>query len=203
MGGTLTGIFGVLGAFGLSASAGLNAYIPLLVVALLAKFTNTITLVSPFDALESWWTIGVLIVLSVVEIVADKVPAVDHVNDIVQSVIRPVAGAIIFAASANIITDISPVLSLICGLLVAGSVHATKALVVRPAVNVSTAGVGAPVVSTAEDASAVAISVLSVVAPILMVILVFLLIWLIAWIVRKRRSKKEAQLKKENYEQQF
>ncbi len=167
MGGTLTGIFSVLGAFGLSASAGLNAYIPLLVVALLAKFTNTITLASPFDALESWWTIGVLIVLSVVEIVADKVPpAVDHVNDIVQSVIRPVAGgAIIFAASANIITDISPVLSLICGLLVAGSVHATKALVVRPAVNVSTAGVGAPVVSTAEDASAVAISVLSVVAP--------------------------------------
>jgi len=203
MGGTLTGIFSVLGAFGLSASAGLNAYIPLLVVALLAKFTNTITLASPFDALESWWTIGVLIVLSVVEIVADKVPAVDHVNDIVQSVIRPVAGAIIFAASANIITDISPVLSLICGLLVAGSVHATKALVVRPAVNVSTAGVGAPVVSTAEDASAVAISVLSVVAPILMVILVFLLIWLIAWIVRKRRSKKEARLKKENYEQQL
>ncbi|HOH91753.1 MAG TPA: DUF4126 domain-containing protein [Anaerolineaceae bacterium] len=203
MGGTLTGIFSVLSAFGLSASAGLNAYIPLLVVALLAKFTNTITLASPFDALESWWTIGVLIVLSVVEIVADKVPAVDHVNDIVQSVIRPVAGAIIFAASANIITDISPVLSLICGLLVAGSVHATKALVVRPAVNVSTAGVGAPVVSTAEDASAVAISVLSVVAPILMVILVFLLIWLIAWIVRKRRSKKEARLKKENYEQQL
>ncbi len=189
MGATVSGIFGVLGAFGLSASAGLNAYIPLLVVALLAKFTNTITLASPWNALESWWTIGVLIVLSIVEIVADKVPAVDHVNDVVQSFIRPTAGAILFAASANAITDVSPVLSLICGLLVAGSVHATKSFLVRPAVTVATAGVGDPVVSTFEDAFALAVSVLSVVLPVLMVILVFLVIWLIAWWVKKRREK--------------
>lgn len=190
MGATLTGIFGVLGAFGLSASAGLNAYIPLLVVALLAKFTDTITLVSPWNALESWWTIGVLIVLSIVEIVADKVPAVDHVNDVVQSFIRPTAGAIIFAASANAITNVNPVLSLICGLLVAGSVHATKSLLVRPTVTVATAGVGDPVVSTLEDAFATIVSVLSVVLPVLMIIVVFLVIWLIAWWLRKRRNKK-------------
>lgn len=190
MGGTISGILGVLGAFGLSASAGLNAYIPLLVVALLAKFTNTITLASPWNALESWWTIGVLVVLSIVEIVADKVPAVDHVNDVVQSFIRPTAGAILFAASANAITDISPVLSLICGLLVAGSVHATKSLVVRPTVTVATAGLGDPVVSTAEDIFAVVVSVLSVLVPILMIILVFLVIWFIAWRLKKRKEKK-------------
>ena len=56
-------IGGVLGAFGLSASAGLNAYIPLLVVSLLAKFTNLIELAEPWSALESWWVIGVLAVL--------------------------------------------------------------------------------------------------------------------------------------------
>ena len=190
MGGTISGILGVLGAFGLSASAGLNAYIPLLVVALLAKFTNTITLASPWNALESWWTIGVLVVLSIVEIVADKVPAVDHVNDVVQSFNRPTAGAILFAASANAITDISPVLSLICGLLVAGSVHATKSLVVRPTVTVATAGLGDPVVSTAEDIFAVIVSVLSVLVPILMIILVFLVIWFIAWRLKKRKEKK-------------
>lgn len=190
MGGTISGILGVLGAFGLSASAGLNAYIPLLVVALLAKFTNTITLASPWNALGSWWTIGVLVVLSIVEIVADKVPAVDHVNDVVQSFIRPTAGAILFAASANAITDISPVLSLICGLLVAGSVHATKSLVVRPTVTVATAGLGDPVVSTAEDIFAVIVSVLSVLVPILMIILVFLVIWFIAWRLKKRKEKK-------------
>lgn len=203
MGGTLTGILGVLGAFGLSASAGLNAYIPLLVVSLLAKFTNTITLAAPYNALESWWTIGVLAVLSIVEIVADKIPAVDHVNDVVQSFIRPTAGAILFAASANAITDISPVLSLICGLLVAGSVHATKSLVVRPTVTVATAGVGDPVISTAEDVFAVIVSVLSVLLPIVMIILVFLVIWLIAWGIRRRNKKKEALALKETYEQRY
>ena len=110
-------VAGILGAFGLSASAGLNAYIPLLVVSLLAKFTSLINLSEPWNALTSWWTIGVLVVLSLVEAVADKVPAVDHVNDAIQTFIRPTAGALVFAASAGSITEVHPVLSLICGLL--------------------------------------------------------------------------------------
>ena len=202
MGGTLTGVLGVLGAFGLSASAGLNAYIPLLVVSLLARFTDTITLSAPYNALESWWTIGVLIVLSAIEIIADKIPVVDHANDVVQSFIRPTAGAILFAASANVITHISPVLSLICGLLIAGSVHATKSLVVRPTVTVTTAGLGDPAVSTAEDIFAVIVSVLSVLLPIVMLIIVILTIWLVIWWIRRRKAKKEARLLKEKYEQQ-
>jgi len=108
-------IGGILGAFGLSVSAGLNAYIPLLVVSLLAKFTDLIELAKPWDALESWWTIGVLGVLVIIEAIADKVPVVDHVNDAIQTFIRPTAGAILFAASAKSITEIHPVLSLICG----------------------------------------------------------------------------------------
>ena len=131
-------IGGVLGAFGLSASAGLNAYIPLLVVSLLARFTNLIELAEPWNTLESWWVIGVLAVLGTVEMVADKVPAVDDVNDAIQTFIRPVAGAILFATSAKTITDVSPVLAMVCGLLVAGSVHAAKSLVARPMIEVST-----------------------------------------------------------------
>jgi len=127
-------ISGILGAFGLSVSAGLNAYIPLLVVSLMAKFTNLIELAEPWNALESWWTIGVLAVLVVIEAVADKVPVVDHINDAIQSFIRPVAGAILFAASAKTITEIHPVLSLVSGLLVAGSVNAAKSVVARPVV---------------------------------------------------------------------
>ena len=92
---------GIFSAFGLSASAGLNAYIPLLVVAFLAKFTNLIHLSSPYDALTSWWAIGVLLFLSLIEFFADKIPAVNHINDIIQTVIRPAAGAIAFAATAE------------------------------------------------------------------------------------------------------
>lgn len=184
-------IGGVLGAFGLSASAGLNAYIPLLVVSLLAKFTSLIELAEPWNTLESWWVIGVLAVLGTVEMVADKVPVVDDVNDAIQTFIRPVAGAILFATSAKTITDVNPVLSMICGLLVAGSVHAAKSLVARPVIEASTAGVGVPVVSTIEDVLATIISVLAVALPILMVILVFMLIWWVSWFFQRRRKSRE------------
>ncbi len=182
---------GVLGAFGLSASAGLNAYIPLLVVSLLAKFTSLIELAEPWSALENWWVIGILAVLGTVEMVADKVPVVNDVNDAIQTFIRPVAGAILFAASAKTITDVSPVLSMICGLLVAGSVHTAKSLVARPVIEASTAGVGVPLVSTLEDVLAAIVSVLSVALPILMVILVFLLIWCVSWFLQRRRKSRE------------
>lgn len=187
-------LFGIFSAFGLSASAGLNAYIPLLVVALLAKFTNLIKLNSPWDALTSWWIIGLLIVLLIIEIVADKVPAVNHINDIIQTFIRPAAGAIIFAASANVITEIHPVLSLALGLLVAGSIHATKSLAVRPAVTATTGGTGNVPVSIAEDLTSTIISILSVVVPVVIACLLVILTALVVWLIwRKiRRSSRPA-----------
>ena len=191
----MTEIIGVvLGAFGLSASAGLNAYIPLLVVSLLARFTNLIQLDGQGAALTSWLIIGILAVLGLVEFVADKVPAVDQVNDAIQTFIRPVAGAILFASSAKAITDINPVLSMACGLLVAGSVNAAKSFVARPAVEVTTAGLGVPVMSGLEDIVATIVSVLSVALPILMVIFVFLMVWLISAIFSRRKKKREESI---------
>ncbi len=108
----LTGIFT---AFGLSASAGLNAYIPLLMVALLGRYTNLMQLTAPWDTLTNPWIILLLCILVIIEMLADKVPAVNHLNDALQTFIRPVAGAIVFAASANVVSDIHPVLALACG----------------------------------------------------------------------------------------
>jgi hypothetical protein len=182
-------LLGVFSAFGLSASAGLNAYIPLLVVALLAKFTNLIHLKQPWDALTSWWIIGLLVVLCLVEFFADKVPAVNHINDIIQTFIRPAAGAIAFAASAQVFTDISPVLSLAMGLLVAGGVHAVKSVAVRPAVTAATAGAGNVPVSIAEDLASTVISILSVVVPVIIAcFLVMITAWVVWLIWRKARA---------------
>jgi hypothetical protein len=181
----------IFSAFGLSASAGLNAYIPLLVVALLSRFTNLITLKSPWDTLESWWVIGVLFVLSVVEFFADKIPAINHVNDIIQTAVRPVAGAIVFAASARIITDVHPVLAMIMGLLVAGAVHAVKSLAVRPAVTATTAGVGNIPVSLAEDVLSTIISIIAAITPVIIaVVLVLGGALLVLWIWRKVNQER-------------
>jgi len=174
----MTGIFS---AFGLSASAGLNAYIPLLVVAVLARFTDLIQLDSPWDTLESGWVIGALLLLSLIEFFADKIPAINHLNDLIQTLVRPVAGAIVFASSAGVVSEVHPVFSMIAGLLVAGSVHAAKSLAVRPAVSATTGGAGNVPVSILEDAISTLLSILSVVIPALIAMLVILLTSWIIW----------------------
>jgi len=182
----LTGIFS---AFGLSASAGLNAYIPLLVVALLGRFTDLIELAPPWDTLTNGWIIALLIVLIVIEFFADKVPAINHLNDLIQTFIRPTAGAIIFAASARAITDIHPVLALSCGLLVAGTVHAVKSVAVRPAVTATTGGAANVPVSIAEDLISTLLSILSVVIPLLVAMIVILFTSWVIWTLWRRANR--------------
>ena len=183
----LTGIFT---AFGLSASAGLNAYIPLLVVGLLARYTNLIALNQPWDTLASPWIILMLCGLVIIEMLADKVPAVNHINDLIQTLIRPVAGAIAFAASANVVTNVSPVLALGAGLLVAGTVHLTKAGVVRPAVTATTGGAGNVPVSIAEDVTSTVLSVIAVIVPILIGTLLIVIASFIIWRIWGRMNRE-------------
>lgn len=180
---------GVLSAFGLAASAGLNAYVPLLIVALIARFTDWITLASPWEALSSWWVIAVLVILGVVEFFADKIPAVNHANDLIQTFIRPAAGAILFAASTNVITEIHPVLAMIAGLLVAGSVHAVKSVAIRPVVTATTGGAGNIPVSIAEDLVATALSILAVVIPVLIAAVIILVTSYIIWLLWRRARR--------------
>lgn len=172
-------LLNVFSAFGLSASSGLNAYIPLLTVALLAKFTNLITLQSPWDALTNWWVIGGLVCLCLLEFLADSSPIVNHINDLLQSFVRPIAGALIFAATAKIITDLHPALALLAGLVIAGGVHTIKATVVRPTITATTGGSANVAVAMAEDATAFGTSLLATITPWLFIILVLILVlWL-------------------------
>jgi hypothetical protein len=183
-------LFGIISAFGLSASAGLNAYIPLLVVGVIAHYTDWIKLNSPYDLLANPWILILISVLLIIEMLADKIPAVNHINDIIQTVFRPAAGAIIFAASVNAVGGVHPILALVCGLLVAGSVHTVKAVAVRPAVTATTGGTANVPVSIAEDVIATVLSILSVVIPILVGVLLVLLVALVIWWFWRRANRK-------------
>ena len=184
---------GVMAAFGLSASAGLNAYIPLLVISLTARYTDLIQLSSPWDALTSWWIIGLLIVLSLIEFFADKVPAINHANDAIQTFVRPVAGAIVFAASANVITELHPVLALGAGVLVSGTVHVVKSAAVRPAVTATTGGVGNVPVSVAEDIFATFLSIMAIIIPIVIGFVFISFTALVVWIFWRRNKRNEVK----------
>jgi uncharacterized membrane protein len=177
----------ILTGLTLAAPAGLNAYIPLLAVALAERF-GWLTLSSPWDLLGEWWAIGLIAVLLVVEIVADKVPAVDHVNDVAQTVVRPAAGGLLAVAAAGDV-DASSVMLLVCGVLIAGGVHSVKATA-RPVVNATTAGIGAPVVSTLEDILALVMTVLAFVVPVLAAVAVIALVVAALLLVRRWKRRR-------------
>ena len=185
-------LLNIFSAFGLSASAGLNAYIPLFIVGLLAHYTDLIHLQKPWDTLANPWILILLGVLLIIEMLADKVPAVNHINDLIQTIVRPAAGAIAFAASANVITDVHPVLALACGLLVAGSVHAAKALAVRPAVTATTGGAGNVPVSILEDIVSTVVSFLSILLPVIVGTLLIVVLALVIWWLWRRMNRESA-----------
>jgi hypothetical protein len=179
-------LLGIFSAFGLSASAGLNAYIPLFTIAVIAHYTDWFKLNTPYDVLANPWIIILLGVLIIIEFLADKVPAVNHLNDLIQTFIRPVAGAIVFAASAKILTGASPVLSLACGLLIAGSVHVVKAGLFRPAVTATTGGAGNIPVSIAEDVISTITSILAILVPVIVACMFVLFTVLLIWRLWRR-----------------
>jgi hypothetical protein len=181
-------LLNIASAFGLATSAGLNAYIPLLAVALLGR-AGLIQVNSPFDVLMHPAVIGVLVVLLLIEVLADKVPAINHINDIVQTFVRPTAGVIVFAASAGTI-GVDPIVAVICGVLLAGSVHAAKSLVVRPIVTATTGGLANPLVSTLEDVIAAVVSFLAIVLPVLMLAVMLLIIIVMVWLLLRRPERR-------------
>ena len=98
----------LLTGFGLATAAGLNAYIPLLALGLLSRFTDLVTLPHGWAWLENGWVMTIVAVLLVVEIVADKIPALDSVNDAIQTFVRPTAGGIVFGSGTAAQTARSP-----------------------------------------------------------------------------------------------
>jgi hypothetical protein len=86
----------------------------------------------------------------------------------------------------------SPVLALACGLLVAGGVHATKALAVRPAVTATTGGAGNVPVSILEDIVSTVVSVLSILLPVIVGTLLVVALALLIWWLWRRMDKSPA-----------
>ncbi len=188
-----------LTGMGLSAAAGLNAYIPFLVVALVARFTDVITLPAGYGWIESGWAIGIGAVLLLAEVVLDKVPAVDTVNDTIQTFIRPSMGGLIFAATtAASEIDRStwmadhPWVSVVLGVVISGLVHTGK-MAARPVVNGATVGLGGPVVSTVEDGASIGLSVVALLAPVFVVVALALLAWLLVWMWLRVRDWRRSR----------
>jgi uncharacterized membrane protein len=198
------GMLELLTGTGLAAAAGLNAYIPLLLVGLGSRFLDWIDLPPAWEWLSNEWVLVILGVLFVIEVVADKIPVVDSVNDWIQTIVRPASGGILFGTGTSsqtaAITDPGAFFAsnqwvpIVIGILLSLGVHAGKSFARVPA-NAMTAGLAAPVLSTLEDVSSVVLSILALLFPALVILAVIgLIAGLIALVRRARRTRREARL---------
>jgi hypothetical protein len=112
---------------GLAACAGLRAFLPLLVVGAAGR-AGVVTLGASYEWLASWPALTVFGVAVVTEVLADKIPVVDHVLDLIGGVVKPAAGALL---AASVLTDLTPLQSAVAGIVIgggsAGIVHLIKA----------------------------------------------------------------------------
>jgi hypothetical protein len=190
----------LLTGFGLATAAGLNAYIPLLALGLLSRFTDLVTLPHAWAWLENGWVMSIVAALLVVEVVADKIPALDSVNDAIQTFVRPTAGGIVFgsgtAAQTSAVTDPGAFaqtgqwIPVVVGVVVALVVSLTKSAV-RPAANVATAGVAAPVLSTIEDVTSIGLVFVAILIPVLVLVALAALASAVLTVLRRRRRRRQ------------
>jgi hypothetical protein len=177
-------ISGLLSAFGLATATGLNAYLPLLTLGLLARWTNLVTLQPPYDLLSHPAVLTLLALLAVCDFVGDKIPAADHALHLAGLVVHPVAGAVVALAADSSAGQVHPVLAALCGLVLAGGTHGARAAA-RPVATVTTGGLANPVISFVEDVIALTLAILSVLIPVLACLLVVLVVaWAIGRVLR-------------------
>ncbi|MFJ2552979.1 DUF4126 domain-containing protein [Microbacterium sp. NPDC087591] len=184
----------------LAAAAGLNAWMPLFLLGLADRFLPAVELPTGWSWLSSdlaLWIVGALLVF---EIVADKIPALDSVNDLLQSIIRPAAGGVAFGAGASAQTvavdDPASFFSsgswipIITGIAIALVVHVVKATA-RVAANATTGGLAAPVLSTAEDGASFLLAAAAIIIPVLAAVLLVGLVVTAIVLLRRRARKRE------------
>ncbi|MCK2037137.1 DUF4126 domain-containing protein [Microbacterium sp. SSW1-49] len=183
----------------LAAAAGLNAWMPLFLLGLADRLLPAVQLPTGWSWLSSdlaLWIVGALLVL---EIIADKIPALDSVNDLVQSLVRPAAGGVAFGAgaSAQTVAVDDPAsffasgswIPIATGIVIALVVHVVKAAA-RVAANATTGGLAAPVLSTAEDAASFVLAAAAIIVPALAIILLVGLIVTAVVLIRRRAQKR-------------
>jgi hypothetical protein len=185
---TTTAVLAVLLGLGLSASTGLNTFIPLLLLSGAARFHIAgVQLGQKFDWLSSDLGLTVLIVAAIAEIIADKFPAVDHFLDIVGTFIRPAAATVATASvltGANVDPTIAAIVGFVVGTPTSLAFHTVKAGT-RLASSATTLGCANPVLSLIEDVFSAVFSVLAIFLPLVVPFVLAIAVWLL-WRTWKR-----------------
>ncbi|MGV9008961.1 DUF4126 domain-containing protein [Brevundimonas sp.] len=179
---------------GLASATGLRTFLPLLMLALAAKFEMFgIRLNDQMDWLGSWPAISALAVAAVAEFAGDKIPAVDHALNAVGYVTRPVAGAV---AAGSVFWAVDPTTAAVAGVIVGAPIALAFNAAqtgVRVGSTATTGGLGNPVVSLIEDVLAVLTVVIAFLAPVIIPLVLVILAILVFRLARRIRERSDAR----------
>jgi len=187
-------IVAVLMGVSLAATCGLRAFLPLLIISICAK-AGFVDLASGFEWMGSWTAIICFGVATVAEILADKIPAVDHVLDAAGVYVRPIAGAV---AASSLISGMDPLLGLVIGIIIGGTIAGTVQAIkgsIRMLSTGATGGLGNPVISVIEDGATAVIGVAGLIVPALTGLAIIVLIIFFARKLLRRIGKRDAGTK--------
>jgi hypothetical protein len=178
----------VVFAIALAACAGLRAWLPLLLVGALARF-DWITLGPSWRFLASNQALLLFGAATVIEILGDKIAAVDHVLDAISTVLRPAAGALLAASVLSFVHD--PLLGVVAGAAIGAPAalvpHALKSGL-RVVSSGLTAGFANPILSVIEDVFSLILFALAVLVPLLVVLMLLAgAIFLTSRVSRRKR----------------
>lgn len=178
----------LLTAVGLGLGAGVNAYATLLVFGLLSRWKPTLFEGELAAFFSSTPVLATVAVLYLVEFIADKIPAVDHVWDAIHTFVRPAAGALVgWAATFDQLPQGAVVLATVVAGGAALTTHAAKASV-RVASTTTTAGAVSPILSIAEDFFAIGTSLVAILLPWIVAVIVVVLFVFFLLLYRRYRK---------------
>ena len=187
-----TWVLPALLGLGLASATGLRTFLPLLMLALAARFEMFgVRLIDQMDWLVSWPAIAALTTATVAEFAGDKVPAIDHALNAVGYVTRPIAGAV---AAGSVFWGVDPAAAAIAGLIVgapAALAFNAAQTGVRVGSTATTGGLGNPVVSLIEDVLAFLTVIVAFLAPILIPIVLVGLAIVVFRLARRIRDRSE------------
>jgi hypothetical protein len=173
---------------GLAAAVGFRVFLPLL-VASVAAYTGHLHLSDNFAWLGSLPAMTMLGVAAIVEVLAYYIPAVDNLLDAITTPVALVAGTLV---SAAVMVDLPPIVkwttAIIAGGGAAGLTQGVTALL-RAKSTAFTAGLGNPVIATAELGGALLLSALALIAPFVALAAVGVFFWLAVSTVRRLRNR--------------
>lgn len=172
---------------GLASIAGVRAFLPLALVGLFARL-GLFELPEPFGFMDDWASIGAFLVLALLETGLDKIPSLSRTLNLVQTPVRIIAGAFLFALALQEGLNAGAVPELVVGGVIAGVVAVLK-YILRPPANASSAGTSSSFLSTFEDVVALVGGIIAVLVPLLPLALVAFLLYFF-FRIRRRRGKK-------------